>query len=128
MNGTIEPNAGPVTMPNDRDVDQLHRRIDAMTQKFDACNSDVTKKLNEIHVIVTGVKSTCDSRGKTCAAKVIELDKSVRGNGKEGLTSRVASLEQKGTGKEKFAYLVIGVMGTAAVSILVTLIAHLVSG
>lgn len=119
---------GTEDMAEDKDVETLHKRIDKMTDRFEKCNGDVMEKLNAIQSDVNVIKTTCKSRGETCAKHVVELDKTVRGNGKNGLATRVTSLEQRSTGKEKFAYLVIGILGTAAVSVVVALIAHLISG
>lgn len=124
---TTQEQNGTEDMAEDKDVETLHNRIDKMTIRFEKCNGDVMNKLNAIQNDVNIVKTTCNSRGETCAKHVNELDKTVRGNGKNGLVTRVTSLEQRSTGKEKFAYLVIGILGTAAVSVVVALIAQLIS-
>jgi tetrahydromethanopterin S-methyltransferase subunit G len=114
-------------MVEDKDVETLHKRIDKMTDRFEKCNGAVLDKLNSIQRDVALIKHTCDTRGLTCAIHVEELDKTVRGKGEEGgLITRVTTLEQNSNSKEKFSYLIIGVLGTAAVSVVVALIAHLI--
>lgn len=118
---------GTESMADNKDVETLHQRIDKLTDRFEICNGDIMNKLNAIQNIVDVIKNTCKSRGETCAKHVVELDRTVRGNGKEGLVTRITSLEQRSTGKEKFAYFIIGVLGTAAVSVIIAFVSHLLS-
>lgn len=116
------------------DVRTLHSRIDAMTAKFEKCNGEVVSKLNSIATDVAVIKKTCEQRGKTCAVHVEKMDKILRGNGGNGVLTRLTAQEQKskelekrGLGKEKFAYLIIGALIAGSFSLGVTLIIKLAS-
>lgn len=112
------------SMAEDKDIETLHKRIDKLTEKFDKCNGEVVAKLNNIFTSVEVIKKTCETRGKTCAEHVTELDTMMRGNGKEGVLVRLGNLEQKSVGKEKFAYLTIGALFAGCFSLIVALIIH----
>jgi hypothetical protein len=110
-------------MSEDKDIETLHKRIDKITDHFD----QVIIKLNAIQTDVSLIKNNCKTRGETCGRKVIDLDKTIRGNGNHGLVTKVSALEQQNSGKEKFAYLIIGVLGTTLISVGVALISRLIS-
>lgn len=119
MTETLE-NEG--AMANDKDIETLHKRIDKLTSKFEKCNGEVVDKLNVIYTAVEVIKKTCETRGKTCARHVTELDTMVRGNGKKGILTRLEKLETTTTSKEKFAFLIIGAAVTGCVSLILTLL------
>ncbi|MEA1999534.1 MAG: hypothetical protein U9N61_09495 [Euryarchaeota archaeon] len=120
-------------MANDEDVKTLHSRVDAMTKKFETCNGQVVDKLNNIATDTALIKKTCETRGKTCSVHVDDMDKTLRGNGGEGVLTRLATnekrcddIEKRAAGKEKFAYLIIGALTAGMFSLGVALIMKLV--
>ena len=113
-------------MTSNDDVKTLHSRIDALTIKFEKCNGEVISTLNKIATDVAIIKKTCDTRGKTCATHVDDMDVTLRGNGKDGVLTRLGKLEQRSTGKEKFAYLIIGALAAGSVSLGVAMVMYLV--
>ena len=110
---------------SDEDVKVLHTRINILTEKNSENSKEVVSKLNEIATNVAIIKRTCDMRGTVCAKRVSEMDETLRGNGKSGLLSRVNNLESQRAGKDKFVFLIIGVLATGAISFLVSAIANL---
>lgn len=74
--------------------------VEVLTEKFDSFSKECTQKLSELHTDIVVIKRD--------VSRVERLDKLVRGNGAKGLVTRVSSLEDKGSGKEKYAYMIIG--------------------
>jgi hypothetical protein len=87
----------------------------------------ISNKLNELLLDVRVIKNTCKTRGTTCAKHVSDLDVTIRGNGKNGLVTRVNSLEQKSGSREKFVFLIMGSLGVGVISLLIALVINLFS-
>ena len=90
--------------------------VEILTKKFDDFSEKCSKKLAELHTDVVVIKRE--------VVRVERLDKIVRGNGDapKGLVTRVSSLEDKGIGKEKFVYVVLGCLITSVFTLGVTLL------
>lgn len=81
------------------DAAELGKKIEVLFEKFDRFSSETSIKLNALHVDVVVIKKELHH--------IEQIDKIVRGNG-GGLVTRVTRLEDKGSGKEKWSFLVIG--------------------
>jgi hypothetical protein len=125
MGNGIADLRGTENMVNDEDVKTLHGRIDNMTSKFEKCNGEVVEKLNKLLMDVALITKTCEHRGKSCATHVCEIDTMLRGNGRKGVLVRLEALEQCSTGKEKFSWFVIGILGTGSVSLVIAMLMRL---
>ena len=111
-------------MSEDSDVRRLHERIDEVLEKFES----VANKLIELHTDVKVIKEAGKRRDILCIAhntRTDTLDVSLRGNGKEGVLARLSTVEQRGLGKERFAYLVIGALGSGLFTLGIVLIVKL---
>jgi len=75
---------------------------------------DLTTSVAEIHAQITNLQCVQHAR------IVTELDQTVRGNGREGLVTRVSKLESISRIKEKFLWLMTGGFVSAIVAILLT--------
>jgi len=106
-------------MVTDPDVLHINKRIDSLNDKFDNHNSKIVKKLSELHVDVRLITSTKEQHKED----VENLDKIVRGNGSPGMLVRLATLEQRSSSKEKFAYLIIGCLITSCLGAVIVGIA-----
>lgn len=94
-------------MAEDTSIDRLHERIDEVLTK----SGVMAEKLNALHTDVKVIKEAGRRRDVACIThnrRTDELDVSMRGNGKDGVLVRLRAVEQSGSGKEKFAFLVIG--------------------
>ena len=109
------------------DTTRVHTRIDILGSKFEKSHTALLAKLNEIITDVKVMKKTCETRKVTCAAHVEDMDKTLRGNGQEGVVARLGAVEKQGTGREKFAYLVIGVLITSVVSLALAMVTQLMT-
>lgn len=98
----------------------IDKRIETLFEKVEETN----ERVNAVHTDVKVIKNTCQQRGENCRQTVIQLDKTIKGNGVDGLLTRVSNLEKTSGRKEKFVYLIIGCLGTAFVSLLVALLVH----
>lgn len=134
MNNDVTQDSEAKQMMDEDDKKILCSRMSAMTAKFEKCNGEVVSKLNKIHTDVAVIKETCKVRGETCAVHVEEMDKTLRGNGGNGVLTRLTAQEQKykelekrGSGKEKFAYLVIGALIASSFSLGIALVIKLAS-
>jgi len=108
-------------MVSDPDVLHINKRIDKLNEKFDHHNTKVVKKLGELHVDVKLMNSSTTQHKED----VESLDRIIRGNGSPGMLVRVATLEQRGSSKEKFAYLIIGCLITSCIGAIVVGIARI---
>jgi hypothetical protein len=97
-------------------VTRLYKRIDKVSEEFDATKGELSDKLNSLHSDVRVL------RGKTCHSTVLQLDRTIRGNGGDGLSSRVSTLENIKSDKEKYSFLIIGAASTACISLLIALV------
>jgi len=109
-----QPKNGELPMSSGLELQQLNRRLDKLTDKFDTFSASNNEKLGELHVDVVVIKSQ--------VTEIDSLDKAIRGNGdkKGGLVARVGQLETDRRGKEKLAYLVIACLTSGIVSLAVT--------
>jgi hypothetical protein len=103
-------------------VTRLYKRIDKVSEEFDATKGELSDKLNSLHSDVRVLLETCKQRGKTCHSTVLQLDRTIRGNGGDGLSSRVSTLENIKSDKEKYSFLIIGAASTACISLLIALV------
>jgi hypothetical protein len=106
----------------DKDVTRLHARIDKLSSEFDESKGDLSEKLNVLHGDIKVLLTTCKQRGQTCHHNLVQLDHTVRGNGGEGLVSRMNILENTKNDREKYSYLIIGCISTACVALLVKMV------
>ncbi len=123
-NDVLEKN-GTDDMISSNDMFRLHERMDTMVQKFENSVKEIDEKLDNIRTDVTIIKQTCEMRGETCSKHVLELDKIIRD--RNGLLTRVSTVEQNSTGKEKFAWLTIGALVAGAISLIIALAFHLLA-
>lgn len=101
------------------DSTDVHKRIDT-----------ILDRLAELHTDVKVIKEASSRRDAACLAhnrRTDELDISLRGNGKKGILVRLNVVEQRSSGKEKFAYLIIGALVTGLFSLGVILVVKLAS-
>lgn len=104
----------------------LQENLTRLSTRFDKNTGEIFTKLNKIHTDVEVIKTTCEQRSETCAKRVINLDKTIRGNSGSGLLTRVKTLENQSSTKEKFVWLIVGVLGTGLVSLLIALVVNLI--
>lgn len=121
---------GTEYMAEDTDVQRLHERIDEVFEKFEKSSKAVADKLTELHTDVKVIKEASKRRDASCVAhneRTDKLDVSLRGNGKDGALARLTVVEQRGSGKEKFAYLVIGALTSGLFALGIALVIKLSS-
>lgn len=115
-------------MADSTDVTRLHDRIDEVLEKFEESNKVMANKLTELHTDVKVIKEAGKQRDLACTAhnrRTDKLDVSIRGNGKEGVLVRLNAVEQRGLGKERFAYLIIGALVSGLFALGLTIIIKL---
>ena len=109
-------------MATNTDVKRLHERIDTTLEKIEKSNRVVAEKLVELHTDIKVIKEAGKRRDTACLAhhkRTHEIDVSIRGNGKEGVLVRLAGVEQRDAGKDKFAYLIIGALLSGILALIV---------
>lgn len=112
-------------MVEESDITRIHARIDRLGGKFDDCNHKVLESLSSVISDLKVLTKLFTEREKACKSHTIhtdELDTTLRGNGKKGVLARLAAIEQKDDSKEKFAYLIIGALGSGVIALIVKLI------
>ena len=117
-------------MSGDDEVTRLRKRIADLLEKFEKSNEIVARRLTELHTDVKVIKEGSKRRDLACTAHHLHTDKldiSLRGNGKEGILVRLNAMEQRGSGKERFAYTIIGALISGMLALGIALIIKLSS-